>query len=118
MDIWVPIIQDKYELKREPSNKKDPNAVTIVPPGTRGRSREENQVGNNYKVLENVAKLMAIWLTKFLKRGTNNGKTGLKGKRVNRGGGYGLEVACEYFFTGDRFSTCFMVENKARKRRI
>ena len=24
MDTWVPIIEDEYELKREPGNKKDP----------------------------------------------------------------------------------------------
>ena len=42
-----------------------------------------------------------LWLTKFLKRATNSGKAVIKGKRVNRGGGYGLEVPCEYRFTGD-----------------
>ena len=45
-----------------------------------------------------------LWLTKFLKRATNSGKAVIKGKRVNRGGGYGLEVPCEYRFTGDSFS--------------
>ena len=28
----------------------------------------------------------------------------IKGKRVNRGGGFGLEVPCEYIFEGDNFS--------------
>ena len=37
---------------------------------------------------------MAIWLTKFLKRATNIGKVAITGKRVNRGGGYGLEIPC------------------------
>ena len=32
--------------------------------------------------------IMAIWFTKFLKRATNIGKVVVKGKRVNRGGGY------------------------------
>lgn len=27
-----------------------------------------------------------------------------QGKRVNRGAGYGLEIPCEYCFTGDEFS--------------
>ena len=76
--------------------------------GTGGRSREENRVGNNYEVLGDVPKLMAIWLIKFLKRGTNNGKAVVKGKGVNRGGGYGLEVPCEYFFTGDKFSISWL----------
>ena len=82
--------------------------MAIVRLGTRGRSREENQAGNDYEVLGHVPKLMAIWLTKFLKRATNNGKAVVKGKRVNRGGGYGLEVPCEYFFTGDKFSISWL----------
>ena len=65
MDIWVPNVEDKYQLKREPDNKKDPNAVAIVRPGP----REENHLGNDHEVLGHVPKLMAIWLTKFLKRG-------------------------------------------------
>ena len=88
MDIWVPNVEDKYQLKWEPDNKKDPNAVAIVRPGP----REENHLGNDHEVLGHVPKLMAIWLTKFLKRGTNDGKAVVKGKRINRGGGYGLEV--------------------------
>ena len=82
--------------------------MAIVRPGTRGRSCEENRVRNDYEVLGHVPKLMAIWLTKFLKRGTNNGKAVVKGKHVNRGGGYGLEVPCEYFFTGDKFSISWL----------
>ena len=45
---------------------------------------------------------MATWLTKFLKRVTNSGKAVIKGKRVNRGGGYGLEIPFQ--FVGDAFS--------------
>ena len=47
---------------------------------------------------------MALWLTKFLKRQTNSVKVIVKGKRVNRGGVYGLEITCEYHFHGDTFS--------------
>ena len=32
----------------------------------------------------------------------------IKGKRVNRGGGYGLKVPCEYLFEGDSFSCGFL----------
>ena len=44
------------------------------------------------------------YINKFLKRATNNGKTVVKGKRLNRGGGYGLEVPCEYNFMRDKMS--------------
>ena len=39
-------------------------------------------------------KLMATRLTKFLKRPSNSGKAIIKGKRLNKGGGYGLQVPC------------------------
>ena len=35
---------------------------------------------------------MAMWLSKFIKRPTNSGKVKITGKRVSRGGGYGLEL--------------------------
>ena len=51
---------------------------------------------------------MAIWLTKFLKQATNIGKVVIKGKRVNRGSGYGLQIPCEYQFMGDAFSISWL----------
>ena len=59
---------------------------------------------DQFDVIGHVPKLMATWLTKFLKRPSNSGKAIIKGKRVNRGGGYGLKVPCEYHFQGDDFS--------------
>ena len=59
---------------------------------------------NDIEVIGQVPKLMAIWVTKFLTRATNSGKAAIGGKRVNRGGGYGLEIPCEFHFTGDEFS--------------
>jgi hypothetical protein len=47
---------------------------------------------------------MALWLTRFLKRATNKGRAVVKGKRVNRGTGYGLEIPCEYCFAGNEYS--------------
>ena len=41
---------------------------------------------------------MAIWLTTILKQATNIGKVVIKGKRVNRGGGYGLEIPCQFMW--------------------
>ena len=48
------------------------------------------------EVVGHVSKLMAVWLTKFLKRPTNSGKVVITGKRVNRGGGYHLKLPCEF----------------------
>ena len=60
----------------------------------------------NFDVIGYFPKLTATRLTKFLKRPSNSEKVIIKGKRVNRGGGgggYGLEVPCEYYFQGDNF---------------
>ena len=37
----------------------------------------------------------------FFFRGTDKGKTVERGKRVNRGARYGLEIPCQYIFNGD-----------------
>ena len=85
----------------------DHNAVSMVRKREGGRSRRKcihkNEI-NGETVLGHVPKLMALWLTKFLKRPTNKGRAVVKGKHVNRGAGYGLEISCEYCFTGDEFS--------------
>ena len=59
-----------------------------------------NNLTNKYDVIGHVPKLMARWLTKFLKRPSDSAGVIIKGKRVNRGGGYGLEVPCEYHLKG------------------
>ena len=73
-----------------------------MPPGN------PDELGRDFQVLGHVPKLMATQLTKFLKRTTSSGKAVMKGKRINRGGGYGLEVPCKYHFTGDKFSIAWL----------
>ena len=81
-EIWTPEMGDEYELKREPLNTVDHNAVAIVRKREVGRSRRkcihENEL-NGETVLGHVPKLMALWLTKFLKRPTNKGRAVVKG---------------------------------------
>ena len=57
-----------------------------------------NEMIKDFEVIGHVPKLMALWLTKFPVKQSS------RAKRVNRGGGCGLEVPCEYRFTGDSFS--------------
>lgn len=71
----------------------DHNAVAIVRKregGLRSRRKciHENEL-NGETLLGHVPKLMALWLTKLLKRPTNKGRAVVKGKHVNRGAGYG-----------------------------
>ena len=57
-----------------------------------------------FRIFEDGSEIMAIWLTNFLKRAKNIAEVVIKGKRGNRGDGYGLEILCEYQFMGDAFS--------------
>ena len=116
MEIWEPDINDENPLKREPNNIVDENAVAVVQLKILSANQESvhslagkrtghpNEVTDLMEVVGHVPKLMAVWLTKFLKRPTNSGKVVITGKRVNRGGGYGLELPCEYVLQGDLFS--------------
>ena len=63
-----------------------------------------NNVIDRFQIIGHVPALMATWLSKFLKESTNYVKVIIKGKRVSRGGGYGVEFPCEYIFEGDSFS--------------
>ena len=97
MDIWSPEVGDQLILRREPENVVDVNAVSVL-------TEMDHVVGH-------LPKLMARWVSKFLKRLTNHGKVVVAGKKVNRGGGYGLEIPCEYEFEGDNFS-CNWLKDK------
>ena len=120
LDIWQPEVGDEYSLKREPNNKKDANAVAVV------RERRSssvavrrsvrvsnatkphfnpNEISDDMEVIGHVPKLMALWLTKFLKRPTNTGTVVITSKWINRGAGYGVELPCEFKFQGDNFSS-------------
>ena len=50
-----------------------------------------------------------------MKRQTNCGEVVIKGKPVNRGGNFGLEVRCEYSFEGDDLS-CELLHRKDTKQ--
>lgn len=42
----------------------------------------------------------------------------LTGKRVNQGGGYGLEVPCQYSFKGNSLAVKWLSERIAKERKI
>ena len=67
MDIWVPNVEEEFQLKREPDNKINPNVVVIVRPGLRGtclaafsqrqdKPCHQNELGNDFEVLGHVPK--------------------------------------------------------------
>ena len=106
---WESILGDIFKLMREPTNEKDVNAVAIVRPKPDEAQTEQAvdlhpNILKDFDVIGHVPKLMVTWLTRILKRHTNCGKVVIKGKRVNRGGGFDLKVPCEYIFEAENFS--------------
>ena len=90
-------------MKREPLNEKDRNAVAVVRPlsGKLIEANHPNTVSKEDEIVGHMPLQMSQYVSKFLKRGTNNGKAIITGKLVNRGAGYGLEIPCNYIFFGD-----------------
>ena len=89
MDIWEPKIDEKYELKQEPENKKDSDAVAIVK-SSRGSTETSslshvNAVNETIDVVGHILKNMAPYVSKFLKHASNSASVAIKGKRINRG---------------------------------
>ena len=126
-EILEPKTGQEAMLVREPQNKWDSNAVVVVGgegsdtmvrkqefSNTEPLKRPNEFDSEHVEVVGNIPKLMALHVTKFLKRSTNSGKVTVTGKRVNRGAGYGLELPCEYVFYGDKFS-CEWLKNKLAK---
>lgn len=86
-DIWEPIEGDVLELKKEPSNPKDRFAVAVY---------------SEYGVVGHVPCSLAPTLFRFLQRECNRASARIVGPRVNRGGGFGLEVPCVYILNGPK----------------
>ena len=45
-----------------------------------------------------ISKLIVVWVTKFFNHATNIGKVTIKGKRINKDSGYGLQIPKETVF--------------------
>ena len=125
LDIWQPVIGSERSLRREPGNEVDKNAVAVVQETQSGTRRNTtrtssqaeplnthpNEIAVGMEVVGHVPKLIAQWVSKFLKCASHSGTVVIMGKRVNRGAGYGLELTCEFKFQGDKFS-CDWLEEK------
>lgn len=84
--------------------------MTIIP--TRGPtntcSSGQNNHPNTVDVVGHTPRNVAQWVSKFLKRTSNPGSVKVKGKRVNRGAGYGLGIQCVYTFWSNQFSLALL----------
>ena len=81
---------ETLKCKPEPSNEVDENAIVIIRTDS---LRNESIVGH---VPQNISKICLLFL-----RVPNTSITAqVSGKRLNRGGGYGLEIPVIYRFHG------------------
>ena len=87
MDVWTPIQGQILLVRREPTNIKDKNAVGVF--------LEDVIVGH-------VPHNLATRFSQFLQRDVNKAFAQVTGGKVNRGGGYGLEVPCVYRLYGPK----------------
>ena len=87
MNIWTPFLGQILLVRREPTNSKDKNAVGVF--------LEDAIVGH---VPHNLAPRMS----QFLQRDVNKAFAEVAGEKINRGGGYGLEIPCIYRLYGPR----------------
>ncbi len=84
-DVWVPSVGEVLLLQREPSNIKDSQAVAIM---------------KSTLIVGHVPEQLSALFSHFLSRTFNSGLVEVTGTKVNRGGGYGLEVPCIYRLYG------------------
>ena len=103
-------ISDEYELKREPLNTVDHNAVAIAHKREGGRSGRkcinQNEL-NGEPVLGLVPWDQAYgpMACKISQEAHKERKGCCERQECNRGAGYGLEIPCEYCFKGDKLSS-------------
>ena len=86
-EIWTPVIGECLECRHEPRNVEDKNAIAVIKDGT---------------VVGYVSRCFSLWMKMFLGLPKCNINCKITGNRVNRGGGNGLEIPCEYSVEGDR----------------
>ena len=102
-DEWTPTVGESLNCVREPLNEKDKNAVAVM--------RDD-------KVVEHVPLSYSRCVSQFLEISSSAVTCTVTGKRVNRGGGYGLEVPCQYSFKGNSLTVKELRERIAKERKI
>lgn len=84
-DVWTPVVGEVLLLQREPDNVRDNRAVAVLKEG---------------QVVGHIPYNISAIVSHFLSRDYNKAFAEVTGDRVNRGGGYGIEVPCCYRFYG------------------
>ena len=87
-DTWTPVVGETLQVKREPTNVRDVNAVSLYKEGT--------------IIVGHVPRNLAPRLSAFLRRDVNKAYDEVTGEKLNRGAGYGLEIPCIYRLYGPK----------------
>ena len=95
--IWTPVEGETYSCTREPGNEQDCNAVAVM--------YGDRVVGH---IPLGISKCISLFLTLL---GPLLG-TKVTEKRINRGGGYRLEVPCKYRISGQE-EAVYWIKRKA-----
>ena len=88
MNIWNPLAGETLKCRQETSNEVDKNAVAII----RSDSWEKETI------VGHVPQYISKTCLMFLKVSNISIEVQAVGKRLNRGGGYGLEIPIIYRF--------------------
>ena len=86
---------------QEPENPEDRNAVTLM--------NKKNNVGH-------VPKNISVWMTMFLKLKNSSIASRATGEKVDREGGYGLEIPCEYLAEGDTSAVDWLLQKVEKEK--
>ena len=97
-DEWTPTVGESLNCVRE----QDKNAGAVM--------RDDKVVGH-------VPLSYSRCVSQFLEISSSTVTCTVTGRRVNRGGGYGLEVPCQYSFKGNSLVVKWLSERIAKERK-
>ena len=90
-------------LIQEPENPKNKNAIALM---------------NKEKIVGHVPKNISVWMAIFLKLKKSSIASRVTEEQVSRGGGYGLEIACEYLVESDMRAVDWLLQKVEKEKEL
>ena len=88
---------------QEPENPEDKNTVALM-------SKE--------LIFGHVPKNISVWMAIFLKLSNSSIASRVTGEKVNRGGGYGLEIPCKYLVEGETRTVDWLLQKVEKEKEL
>ena len=85
----------------EPENPEDKDAVTLM---------------NKEKIVGHVPKNIIVWVSMFLNLKNISIASRVTGEKVNRGGGYRLEIPSKYLVEGDTRAVDWLLQKVEKEK--